>query len=356
MGNSTVVKKVENLAKRKPKISQPGRLLPHLQQELGGRYSRDQIADALDALNDTGTIKLDKCSSNYNGFDYVRPEDRRSKSDYSPESKRQHMFAKGIPAHLSDDMCTPVVVRYKEGFGPSAEEAPAAELNHEEVSDPPTDENEEIVTEQESQEMRVVTIDNLNLALMALREKCDDNGILQAKSSKNVIRDALGLSDSQATSLNTTLGWMGFKSMGKGYRPVKVEFEPEFVTGEHLASTADRRKRQDEEATPVPVAEPEPIIEETSQEVAPSVPTQDPYALIRELTAIVTSLESQMEFERSVTNGVVEERDRLLVTNAALIQERDRLLEINAAHMATERDEEVVSTAASIVERYSSNR
>lgn len=81
-----------------------------------GLVGREGIRNALDTLEKTGALGVTRRGSHILKV-YPKTKEaheRSERTDRSPGAKRESMFAKGIPAYLPDEMCSPVVVIKKE--------------------------------------------------------------------------------------------------------------------------------------------------------------------------------------------------------------------------------------------------
>lgn len=226
-------RRLRDVLRRKTRINQPGRLIAHLQNELGVATDRNNtahknITSALESLERRGEIVLERSGSVFNGVQYVGCRDR---TDRTPQEKREAMFAKGVPAVLPDELCTPVVITSKEPI-----------LVPESVTPTEAVDSSQLPTKVILQPYKVGQKpyhQTLTDCLSALRSEADENGVGHQLSVSFVLKALLDMTDSQALRAMDHLRGMELYTTsmtGFATSSYTVVLEPAVVTAQMVTS------------------------------------------------------------------------------------------------------------------------
>jgi hypothetical protein len=313
---------------KKPEYKVPGSLVNHLDNETSRKFGTDTIAVALEHMVRMGEVTLERSGKVINGVKYSpkpkpapapakrtldltpilvpekvkkpRPPEPAAKKPWSPTAKEIRRLTPDLEDYLDDSQCSAVVVTRKQLQEPVDLDAKVESKVRE----------------------RYITPDNLKLAIKALREQCDSDGILQANSGIDVIQDALGVARGHANNIFSTLGWLGFKVStreGNKWRTM-VEMQPDVleITVETIiaatplktnrAAVASRSQKPEVKAKP----EPPVVVVEQTEEV------QSPDDIVQRMVEIIEDLENQCSAKDQQITDLRAENERLVAANSKL--------------------------------------
>ena len=222
----------------------PGKLLVRLDSETDGKFGPAILKLALESMEARREITLYRAGQVFNGVKYtpkskpqtppvtkrldltpipVAPKERKvpklsdvaaakkpaGNQPWSPLDKRTRELTRGIPDYLEDHQCSPVTVTKMATLPPPVElpSEPAEESGRE----------------------RITSLENVKLAIKTLRERCNSENILQARSGADVLEEVLGLQTKHAIYLFAVIGKLGYKASvreGRGWKTL-VEMTPE---------------------------------------------------------------------------------------------------------------------------------
>ena len=177
----------------------------------------------------------------------VKPKRYVDRTELSPQAKRENMFAKGVPAHLPDEWCTPVVTsRINDADLTKVKVQPDATLAY-----------------SESEPYHV----NLTTCLTALRQMADENGIASNTSVRSVLMLIENMTISRANKALAHLrGMQLYSTRMTGYAKSSytVDVELPAITAE-MVTTYRSKGRQRTEAkldnTPAAVDNTVPVVD-----------------------------------------------------------------------------------------------
>ena len=211
MNSKQIERKVRELIRRKPKISQPGRLLGHVVNEIGvesdsTRKYGTMVEKALEKLEDEGVIELDRSGAVLNGF----------------EAKKQPITKKAVASTK-----------------PSTSKSTAPLKATEPIPATTTPEEAKEVSKTE----KLARHEMVTLALNTLQVAADEDGNLYVSSAVQVIVDELGVTAEEAKNLNDPLGRLGLRKSPRGRnddgkKPHWVSLKVTEVTEAMLSTTA----------------------------------------------------------------------------------------------------------------------
>lgn len=217
---------------------------------------------------------------------HARPRRHLDRTEMSPQAKREATFAKGVPAYLTDDMCSPVVVShtYPRRWNPEGS-----------------------------------LVDNLNACLGALRRAANEEGEAEAMSVRRALLTLPGVTERVAGSAMKYLSGMGlYISVRSGYQQSSYTVDTHQRVTEEMVEEY-RRKRRDEAANKrqSPGAAEDVLSEvgETSQashdsELLPDIPSgEDDLEPLSQLAEIIEVLEN----ENARLQGVVDDQQSSIV-------------------------------------------
>lgn len=253
--------KAENLLlqlfKKKPDIHQSGRLLAHLENELNGQVSQNDILLALERMERRRkSVKLERSGKVLNRVTYIQGLNPYPAGDQTEEAKRQRRFAKGVPATLTNEQCSPVVVRH---FADPVRNEPTPVVQLDDLSDETVEVNAKVA----SLANGAPTPETLTLALMALIHRADSRGVVDGNSATAIILNDLKCTLDQAKHLNHLLGSMGVrasKRVGRGMYQHTVDTSITAITDEMMAQRKSRPRQGNgakvlrRQSVPVPVS------------------------------------------------------------------------------------------------------
>ncbi|HEX7483955.1 MAG TPA: hypothetical protein VF281_02260 [Candidatus Saccharimonadales bacterium] len=280
-----------------------------------GISGRDTVLSAIDTLERNDAIRVTRRGKRIVGV-YPRPKEsheRSERTDRSPEAKREGMYARGVPAYLPDELCSPVVVIKKEERElVTPNDMPAKAKADVSVKDAPEVEN-----------TKSSALEDLNLAWTGLRLRADaETGKLPVGSVVDFIVNDLKCSKNRATYLNYTLARLGLRqSVQLGFSP-KQEGVPrtssyqstvattvDVITQEMLDALKHSGKSvKDSESEAVPVA----------QEATVATPEDVPAKLIEIIKELETKNESQERVHQEEVGRLTESLNAAQTQNAAL--------------------------------------
>ena len=346
MNSKQMDRKLRELFRRKPSISQPGRLLAHLANELGvendsTRRHSATLESLLTKYEEQGTIELERSGSVLNGYTVVKPLTAKK----SPSSRPV-----AIVKTVDTTEMQPPVEAAEEASEPQQEEKKEEAVQ---VSAEPSLSREELLT----------------LALKALQEESNEKGEVFISSTNEMIADKLGVSPHVAKDLNGILGRLGLRISPQGrnpggVRPHWVSREVTEVTSEMLAlarksSGSQSATESASEGTAASDVETklaeiitglEVTIKEQNAklaEYAASAAAADRLAeVVQELEAKIASYEVTMAEATKALDMKVDEREVLMRTCDAL---RNEARELRAQQLIKAAPSPAV---ASILERY----
>ncbi len=202
MNGKQMERKLRELFRRKPNMSQPGRLIGHLLNELGvatdnNNKFAETIERVLEKLERNGELELDRSGAIFNGYRFIK---------------------KPKPAPKPQQKSTPVV------SVPTPAPAPAQEEQEQDMSTAGSGfTRAELVT----------------MALNVLQDKADEKGHVYVPSAIGLIMETLEVSESEAKELNEPLHRLGLRTSPRGRndegkRPHWVSLEVTEVTDEML--------------------------------------------------------------------------------------------------------------------------
>ncbi len=287
-------------------IAKSGGVVPHFVKQMGGEVSANQVARALDRLENSGKVVLERRGRRYNRVTML-DRDRTDRFDCSPGAKKAMTFARGVPANLPDEWCSEVVVshvsdRQSESADiQSALEVPVSSIATEEVV---------VLTKIKSEDAASVTVtpsqpigllEELNWALAALQCNTDKAGILNENSSASVIRRELGCSMGRARELNRRLKDLNVRTstnLGAGLWQTKVDLSLNEITKEMLHPSSSAKVDEVAVAEVVPVDEVASPLEQQEQLFEDEVQLR--------LASIILDLKKQVE---SLTHSEAQARE-----------------------------------------------
>lgn len=183
-------RKLRDLMRRKPSISQPGRLLAHLLNEINVENDQQRMHSrtlerALDRLEAVGVIHLERTGSVLNGY-VVTAKGKRELASKKKVSRKQPS-----QAHQASKQVDPAATQ-TDKLEQGDNEVPNLDMPRHEL---------------------------VTLALQALQVQADSQGHLYVRSTAAVIAEALGISEDQARELNRPLGALGLRKSPRGQNP-----------------------------------------------------------------------------------------------------------------------------------------
>jgi hypothetical protein len=313
--------------------------------KIGGISGRDKVLGALDTLERSGSIGVTRRGKQIVKVFPIPKEtcERSDRADRSPAAKRESMFAKGVPAYLPDQLCTPVVVIKKEDrdLVVTPNDMPTKIQSISEA-------DEKSTTNAQPAEVTVSTkhtlLDDVNLAYTGLRCRANpETGVLPVGSVHAFIMEDLKCSANRATYINQTLAKLGLRStVNLGFGPKSeglqrvsghqstVDVTVDLITQEML----DALKASSELVEKVDEV-PEPAL----ASVAPNEPVAPPEDVVEKLVEIIKGLEEQ--------NRLLEQAKREEVEGL-----RNDLRAAQEQISALTRQAAVAPEVASILEKY----
>lgn len=264
-------------------LSQKGRIGGHNPMgslkglvETRSQSDHDRVERAVEQLEEEGKacVKRDDMGKIMEII-RVDPKPKRyaDRTERSPQQKREDMFAKGVPAYLPDDKCTPVVTTRINGVPPTSSEAttPQSSPTLAYVEDAPYHET-------------------LTTCLMALRQMADEQGIGTEVSVRSVMMLIDNMTASRASRALDHLRGMGlYATQMTGFQAstYTVDTELEAVTAEMVTEYRRSRKAASDADNGQPT-------DSTAQAVSESIEV--------ELANVIEALESQV---RTLQDAVV---------------------------------------------------
>lgn len=212
-------------------------------------------------LEEEGLARVDTHSDGrIKGITYSRPSATTDRTEKPGWKKREERFARGVPAYLPDDLCSPVTSRFvaRSTSDETRNSSPFGHTNQQGDGDE--------VTPHEPQDTKRSTI--LTSCLHALRSEADSQGYVGNRSVTSVLAEKIpSMTQGQATYAYKILREMGLlfvEGVGRQRNSYIVDMDTE-VTPEMLV---DYRARQKEKKV-------EPGADSSPEEVSDSMAEQD---------------------------------------------------------------------------------
>lgn len=317
---------------------------------------RKLVEAAIYKLRRDGEVVIDtergKIVSVYQRSSGPRYADR---TEMSVNAKREARFAKGVPAHLTDDMVTPVVITYVEPTVVFSDAQPEAEKEEPVSESSPTPSAPDVVSE--DADMIFVKTEpyhqTLTKCLHVLQKAADSSGLGEGLSVRKVLMQMVDMTNSRATRAMLYLQGMnlyatsmiGFQRSSYVVETGITEVTPEMVkrysddlilrktATPEVQSVSEQGSETDAAPTVETVTEAEPPT--TASEGAAEPPSSPIDSLSRLLDVVeglereLASLHSEVGRLKTDLSDVNEQRDRLSAEHAAqqtVIDDLDRQL------------------------------
>lgn len=281
--------------------------------------TRDQVDSALDVLERRGLIVRTIDGGRMIGIDAVKHQPRAprfvDRTEKSPQSKREERFARGIPAYLPDDKCSPVVITQGVPRGPK----------HAMVAEEPTREETAAVTTYIYHKSTPYH-ETLTMCLEVLRLMADDSGYGDKLSVRAVLMDCIEgmtsavvarvMKDLYAIGVYTTQ-MMAFQVSSYQLNLSITEITEEMVRESRQA----RAKKQVVEAVLEPVVSDEDV--DPMQQLADIVEGQE--RQITELGKAIIGLDAKLNEANAEVLRLLAERQELDAENKQLREQVKQL-------------------------------
>lgn len=261
----------------------------------------DEVRAAVDRLAESGKIDVSRHSDG-RIREIIHPSPRRhfDRTEMSAQAKKERTFAKGVPAYLPDEMCSPVTVTQGE---PRKKKST-------------TTENEEKMARSEGDfayNSKAPYHKTLTMCLSLIRQHANDEG--EGKGMTELLKTS-GMSSNQVSKAMDHLRGMGlYTSWMSGFqvRSYLVDMEvpevTEHMVAEYRQAVRDKAKQKLDEEIEIDIAaEVEAAIELVQGEEPEGLAGTDP---IGALVEVVEELEAQVAELRSQLANVEGERDEL---------------------------------------------
>lgn len=336
---------------KKEEVEAPGRVVVVLDNETNKQHGPATISVALEYMERRGEVTLEKAGKVINKATYkgMRPEPKPAtvkhplhlppppvsegprrpkptapeKKPWSPLPRRVRELTRDLPDYLEDKHCTPVVLTRRDE--PVSKAASAR-----------------------------ITSEYLTLALKALRQSCDDEGMLIPDSGIEAIKAALDVELTHANQLFTGLGRLGLKVStreGRKWRTI-VEMQPETVifteemirkaiaTGGSHAVTVETEPDAELVNEPEVAVQPEPAV----------VTTDD---IVQRMVEIIEDLETQVA-AKNQTIAELEARNVTLTAEKAAVLSQCETFELENMELKEKLDEKALisSRVVDVLQRY----
>lgn len=283
-----------------------GMLCGALQVE--GVQGKDLVISIVEELKRDNKVIVKSSKGKITSIAFVRPRGHVDRTEMSPQAKREHTFAKGIPAHLPNDWCTPVVVRQR---------------SSEDAGNPEVMTNDTFVYVKGSPYHKTLT-----MLMGALRHHADESGVCDTRTASSVLHDVVGMTTTTVRRAETYLKLLNLYVVVPGEKPFQsngyiVDVECDEVTIDMVQEVRRSINEKYPRSKPKP-AEVESTNDTSVQGVDEPIELQlasiieDLDAEIASLGETILAIDAKLEHVNNELQASNVEREKLTKKNAGL--------------------------------------